>query len=42
MTGNRKGFPEETSPEIRGVLNPSRKGVGKDVTGIENNTERPG
>ena len=41
MTGTGKGFPEEASPEVRGVLNPSRKGVGKDVSGIENSIERP-
>lgn len=40
MTGTGKGFPEEASPEIR-VLNPSRKRVGKDVSGIENSIERP-
>ena len=41
MTGTGKGFPVEASPEVRGVLNPSRKGVGKDVSGIENSIERP-
>lgn len=40
MTGTRKGFLEETSPELKGELHPSRKGEGKEMLGREKSTER--
>ena len=40
MTGTRKMFSRGGTPELRGELNPSRKGVEKEISGRENSTER--
>lgn len=38
MTGTGEDFLEETSPELRGELNPNRKGAGNEIPSRENST----